>query len=143
MGRSADAMEDSGKMADLKLSNSPPFLSLAALAGVAITFAFSVKRDWVDVIVYGAIWGGVVGVSLALPIDSLMNLRDYKWPLVGWVTVAVCYGAWVVLAYQGTPENTLVVAIYWRVLGWALASALVGWLGLGALLMAKLDQSQH
>ena len=45
--------------------------------------------------------GVIVGGSISALVDSLRNLPRYKWNAVGWTTVALLYGYWVVFHYEG------------------------------------------
>jgi hypothetical protein len=123
-----------------RLSHSGHFFSASAIAGAAITYGVSIESAPLEAFFKGAIWGAFVGGSLAMLIDSLMNFSKEKWNAIGWLVVAVVYGYWVTFHYEGDPDMSLGEAIYWRVLGWSLASLILGWLFLGSLLSAKIDR---
>ena len=123
-----------------RLSHSGYFFGASAIAGAAITYGASIESAPLEAFLKGAIWGAFVGGSLATLIDSLMNFSKEKWNAIGWLVVAVVYGYWVTFHYEGDPEMSLGETIYWRVLGWSLASLILGWLFVGSLLSAKMDR---
>lgn len=124
----------------IRLSRSGYFYGASAVVGAAITYGASIESVLVEALLKGAFWGAFVGGSLAMLIDSLMNFSKEKWNAIGWLVVAVVYGYWVTFHYEGDPDMSLGEAIYWRVLGWSLASLILGWLFLGSLLSTKMDR---
>ena len=124
----------------IRLSQSGYFYGASAVVGAAITYGASIENVLIEALLKGAFWGAFVGGSLAMLIDSLMNFSKEKWNAIGWLIVAVVYGYWVTFHYEGDPDMSLGEAIYWRVLGWSLASLILGWLFLGSLLSTKIDR---
>ena len=125
-----------------RLFESGYFYGVSAIVGAAITYGASIETAPIEAFLKGAIWGAFVGGSIALLIDSVMNFSKEKWHVVGWLVVAVIYGYWVSFVYEGDPDMPLGESIYWRFLGWSLASSLLGWLALGSLLSSKLDRKR-
>lgn len=126
----------------IRLSQSGYFYGASAVVGAAITYGASIDNVLIEALLKGAFWGAFVGGSIALLIDSAMNFSKEKWHVVGWLAVAVMYGYWVMFIYEGDPDMSRGESIYWRVLGWSLASALLGWLALGSLLSSHLDRKR-
>ncbi len=126
----------------IRLSQSGYFYGASAIVGAAITYGASIENVLIEALLKGALWGAFVGGSIALLIDSAMNLPKERWHVVGWLAVAVMYGYWVMFIYEGDPDMSPAESIYWRVLGWSLASALLGWLVLGFLLSSHLERKR-
>jgi hypothetical protein len=126
----------------IRLFQSGYFYGASAVVGAAITYGASIETVLIEALLKGAFWGAFVGGSIALLIDSAMNFSKEKWHVVGWLTVAVLYGYWVTFLYEGDPDMPPSESIYWRVLGWSLASALLGWLALGSLLSSHLNRKR-
>lgn len=124
----------------IRFSQSGYFYGASAVIGAAITYGASIENVLIEALLKGAFWGAFVGGSIALLIDSAINFSKEKWHVVGWLTVAVLYGYWVTFLYEGDPDMPPNESIYWRVLGWSLASALLGWLALGSLLSLHLNR---
>lgn len=124
----------------IRLAQSGYFYGASAVVGAAITYGASIENVLIEALLKGVFWGAFVGGSLAMLIDSLMNFSKEKWNAIGWLIVAVVYGYWVTFHYEGDPDMSLGEAIYWRVLGWSLASLILGWLFLGSLLSTKIDR---
>jgi len=124
----------------IRLSQSGYFYGASAVVGAAITYGASIENVLIEALLKGAFWGAFVGGSLATLIDSLVNFSKEKWNAIGWLIVAVVYGYWVTFHYDGDPDMSLGESIYWRVLGWSLASLILGWLLLGSLLSTKMDR---
>lgn len=111
---------------------------LSAIIGIVFTYGVSSENDLVDVIPLGVFWGFVVGGSVAALIDSLFNVKVYKWNAVGWILVALGYGFWVSINHQGENEITIGELIYSCLLVGGFSTWVVGWLFVGEFLSFKM-----
>ncbi|MDH3378268.1 MAG: hypothetical protein OEQ39_15110 [Gammaproteobacteria bacterium] len=127
------------------LSHSVWFNFGAIIIGMAITyFVFQEQVKSLEglelaleILLKGGFWGLFVGQSFAILIEEILSGRPENLRALGWSIVAVCYAIYMVYFYQGDPAQTFAEKVYWRVLGGALATLVVGSGLLGSYLMVK------
>lgn len=88
----------------------------ASVGGIVFTYFAGVYDDLVSIILVGAFWGLLVGLSVGLIFTAIKNADKDRWNAIGYILVVVIYATYRI-AKPTAPDSPPFIRQFWDDLG--------------------------